>query len=49
MYLDGTFGETFFVGEIAVIGEVDVFEWSDDKADVLWEDEGLASETGSFA
>jgi hypothetical protein len=39
VHLDGTFSETFFIGEIAVIGEVNVLKWADDEADVLREDE----------
>jgi hypothetical protein len=49
MYLDRTFSETFFIGEIAVIGKVDVLERADDEADVLWEDERLAGEAGGLA
>jgi hypothetical protein len=49
MYFDRTFSETFFIGEIAVIGKVDVLERADDEADVLWEDERLAGEAGGLA
>jgi hypothetical protein len=48
MNFDGTLCETFLVGEIAVVREIDVFEGADDKADVLGEDERFACETGSF-
>jgi hypothetical protein len=49
VHLDGAFRKTFLVGEIAVVGEVDVLEGADDEADVLGKDEGFAGEAGGLA
>jgi hypothetical protein len=44
MHLNGALCKTFFVGDIAVFGKVDVLEWSDDEADVLGENFRYAGE-----
>lgn len=49
MHLDGAFGKTLFVGEIAEVGKIDVFEGTNNEADVLGKDLRLACETGGLA
>jgi hypothetical protein len=44
MHLYGALCKTFFVGDIAVFGKVDVLEGSDDEADVLGENFRYAGE-----
>lgn len=49
VHLNSALGKSLFVGEVAVVGEVDVLEGADDEADVLWEDERFACEASGLA
>jgi hypothetical protein len=49
MNFDGVLCKALFVGEVTVIGEVNVLKGADDEADVLGEDERDAREAGRLA
>lgn len=49
MHLDSILAQAFVIKGIAVFREVDMFKGTDDKADVLWKDGGIAREAGSLS
>ena len=48
MHFDCALCKSLFVGEVAVVGEIDVLERADDETDVLRKDERIAGKTSSF-